>query len=239
MAFMDNRLVHIGLICAAIYVIIQIMNKNAAQEHLDTALITPEGQSAPTISVTPAKAITSPSVPASTIDVTAIPSSSPAPALQPVGLDGTNSVGAPVINLSGTALTKTADSPSPLASTDETLHAAAPLSLPGESVADFNSTVQAVDPDLLFGRRAALDPSELIPKTQSSELYAGLKPDPALSGDFLQNRFSMGIDTSISRGSYVNDLRGSAPAPPVSILSPWNNSVKQLDVMRKTLAEVS
>ncbi len=238
MAFMDNRLVHIGLICAAIYVIVQIMNKNAAQEHLDTALITPEGTSAPTVAVTPAKAITNPSAPA-TIDVTAIPSSSPAPALQPVGLDGTNSAGAPVINLSGTALTKTASSPSPLASTDETLHAAAPLALPGESVADFSSSVQAVDPDFLFGRRAALDPSELIPKTQSSELYAGLKPDPALSGDFLQNRFSMGIDTSISRGSYVNDLRGSAPAPPVSILSPWNNSVKQLDVLRKTLGEVS
>ena len=234
---MDNRLVHIGLICAAIYVIVQIMNKNAAQEHLDSGIITPEGGAAPTVTVVPAATAsnTSPSA----IGVTAVTTGSPAPALQPVSLDGLNPAGTPVVNISGTALTTTASSPSPLASTSETLHAAAPASLPGDSVADFNSTVQAVDPDFLFGRRTALDPSELIPKTQPAELYAGLKPDPALTGDFLQNRFALGIDTSISRNSYVNDLRGLPSLPPVTIVSPWGNSTHSLDLMRKSLAEVS
>ncbi len=234
---MDNRLVHIGLICAAIYVIVQIMNKNAAQEHLDSGIITPEGKSAPTVTVIPTatKSNSNPSA----IGVTAVTTGSPAPALQPVSLDGTNSSGTPIVNISGTALTQTASSPSPLASTDEQLLAAAPASLPGDSVADFNSTVQAVDPDFLFGRRTALDPSELIPKTQSSELYAGLKPDPALSGNFLQNRFALGIDTSITKNTYVNDLRGAPALPSVSIVSPWMNSSHTIDVLRKGLGDIS
>lgn len=239
MSLMDNRLVHVALLAVAVYVIVQIMNKNSAQEHLDTPIVSTAGTSSPTVDIVPASTSTSSGKPAA-VSVSAIPTGSPAPALQTVSLDGTNPSGAPVVNLSGTALTNTAQTPSPMASTDETLLAAAPASLPGESIADFSKTVQAVDPDFLFGRRTALDPAELIPKTPSAELYAGIAADPRLSGgEFLQNRWSLGIDASITRHNVVNDLRGSPPAPALAIVSPWGNPSKTMDVMRRTIAEVS
>lgn len=240
MSFMDNRLVHVALLVVAVYVIVQIMDKNSAQEHLDAPLITPEGKAAPTINVVP---VTSPPGPSSatpgTVSVSAITTGSPAPALQPVALDGTNSSGQPVVNITGTALTNTATTPLPMASTEETLHAAAPTALPGESVADFSKTVQAVDPDFLFGRRTALDPAELIPKVADSELYAGLKPDPKLNQSFLQNRWSLGIDVSKPKRGFVNDLRGSPAPPSISIVSPWGNSSTLPDLQRRSLADIS
>jgi hypothetical protein len=235
---MDNRLVHVALLVVAVYVIVQIMDKNSAQEHLDAPLVTPEGNASPTINVVPVTTAPTTGTPA-TVSVSAITTGSPAPALQPVALDGTNATGQPVVNITGTALTNTASAPLPMASTEESLHAAAPAALPGESVADFSKTVEAVDPDFLFGRRTALDPSELIPKVADSELYAGLKPDPKLNQSFLQNRWSLGIDVSKPKRGFVNDLRG-APAPPsISIVSPWGNSSTLPDLQRRSIADVS
>jgi hypothetical protein len=237
MALLDNRLIHVALLVAAVYVIVQIMNKNSAQEHLDT-LITPEGNAAPKIDIVPvtgAGAGTTGNV----LSVPAITTGSPAPALQPVSLDGTNKAGQPLVNVTGTALTTTASAPLPVSSTDESLMAAAPVALPGESTADFTKTVEAVDPDFLFGRRTSLDPSELIPKNQDGELYAGIKPDPKLNQNFLQNRFSLGIDVSKPKRGFVNDLRGSPAPPALSVVSPWGNPTIPVDTMRRSLADVS
>ena len=90
----------------------------------------------------------------------------------------------------------------------------------------------------MFGRRDTLDPAELIPKTQDAELYAGLVPDPKLNQNFLQNRWSLGIDTKIANRNTVQDLRG-AKAVPLTVISPFNQVTQMPDLMRKTLDEVS
>ena len=236
MALLDNKLVHVALVVLALYVIVQIMNKDGASEHLDSA-ITPEGQAAPRVNVVPVTSATAAAPPQ--ISVPAITTGSPAPALQATSIDGLNGAGTPVMNISGTALTTTASSPSPVASTEETLLAAAPVSLPGDSVSDFSTRVEAVDPDFLFGRRTALEPSELIPKTPDAELYAGMQPDSKFNQNFLQNRWSSGIDVSVPKRTFINDLRG-VPAPPaLSIVSPWSNPTHSIDLYRKSLAEIS
>ena len=238
MALLDNRMIHVALLVVAVYVIVQIMNKNSAQEHLDPVIV-PEGSAAPRVEVVPVSSSQTGTTVGGTVTVPAITTGSAAPALQPVAMDGTNPNGQPLVNISGTALTTTAAVPSPVASTDESLMAAAPVALPGESTADFVRTVEPVDPDFLFGRRTALDPSDLIPKNQDGELYAGIKPDPKLNQNFLSNRWSMGIDVSKPKRGFINDLRGSPAPPALSIVSPWANPTIPIDTMRRSLAEVS
>jgi hypothetical protein len=236
MSLLDSKLVQIALVFLAFYVIMQIMNKDLSHENLDTA-ITPEGTGAPTVQVAPAPAATT-GVSAPTMSVAAVPTGSPAPALQPTSLDGTASGGAQIVPAGTISTISSGGAPLPLSSTEETLMAAAPPTLPGESTAS-SSNVEAVDPDFLFGKRDALEPADLIPKVQDAELYAGLQPDPKLNQNFLQNRWSMGIDVSKPKRGFVNDLRG-VPTPPVlAIVSPWNQSTQVPDLYRKSLGDIS
>jgi hypothetical protein len=85
-----------------------------------------------------------------------------------------------------------------------------------------------------------LNPYELIPKKQSEDIYADLKPDPSLNQNFLQNRWSLGIDVSKPKRGFVNDLRGAPPNPiPLTIVSPFQQPTQFPDLYRKTLGEIS
>ena len=231
---LDKKVVQIGLLIAAAYIIIQIMNNESTAEHMDAVVsIPPEIENEKVsqvtneselhlINVAPSNALTT------TAPVTTV--SSPSNAL-------TTTV--PILSSNSSVSTEMV--PSAITTVEGTpLAEAPPLLSVGEDTGEiFNG--DPVDMDQIFGTRGTLNPSELIPKTEDAELYGGLQPDPKLNQNFLQNRWSLGIDTTVGKRNYVNDIRGipQSSIPPLSIVSPWNQSTQMPDLMRKSLADVS
>lgn len=155
----------------------------------------------------------------------------------PVNSSGT---GAPVSTGAPSAAITGKDVPSPLTSVEETLLAAAPPKLSSSFGEENVFAPTPVDMDALFDRKTSLDPSELIPKVQDSELYAGLQPDPRLNQNFLNNRWSLGIETSISKRNPVHDIRGVPPNPiAAGFTAIWNAPTILPDVHRKSICDVS
>jgi len=253
---LNNKLVQIGLIFLAFYVIMQIMNKNVSQENMDT-LVTVSPQSgavdvqqsmlSPTqvsVSQNPPNTIVKIETPSLSNALTAGQPSAANALVTPELAGSTGSASAkPIVTAAPSAAISGGNIPSALTSVEETLLAAAPPTLPNEiTTAKPNQNIFAPEPtdlDEMFGRRSTLDPAELIPKTQDAELYGGLKPDPKLNQNFLQNRWSAGIQTSSnSKGRVINDLRGVLTVP-FSVVSPFNQTTQFPDLYRKSLADIT
>lgn len=229
---LDNKLVQIALVCLAFYVILQIMNGQVSQEHMDTVVQMPGGVTVEA----PASSVVKISQPS------AISTTVPANSLVTPELSGTGTASAvPVVTSSPSAAISTTV-PSPLTSVSEDLLAAAPNVLPGDDrMGKQNANIFAPEPtdlDELFGKRGFVDPSDLIPKVQDAELYGGLAPDPNLAQNFLQNRWSMGIDVSKPKRGFMNDLRGMKYVPPVATVSPWQQPTQFPDLYRKSLGDI-
>ena len=91
----------------------------------------------------------------------------------------------------------------------------------------------------MFNRNDDLDPADLIPKAEPSDLYGDLKADPQYAGSFLTSPFQLGIETASSKRNTVQDLRGALPIA-AAVVSPWNNPTGiSPDTTRRTLADVS
>jgi hypothetical protein len=259
---LDNKLIQIALVFFAFYVIMQIMNGNVSQENLDTVVtVSPEGHGLPP-EVEVRQALTSPTqvtveqgLPTTVINVETPLSGSHAltsgsPALSHALITPELAASSNVASASATPVTTSAPSaaitggptPHALTSVEETLLAAAPKSVSDEAnVVRANQLTFAPEPtdlDSMFSRRGYTDPADLIPKNPDATLYGGFQPDPKLNQNFLQNRFSLGIDASVGSKIYINDLRGS-PAVPLSVVSPWQQPTVFPDLMRKGLGEVS
>jgi len=229
---LDNRLVQIALFFLAFYVILQMVNGPTAQEHLDAEVsIAAAPGTQTTVSVQPSPALSN-TVPA------------PANSLVTPELAAASSTASavPVVTSAPSAAISTTV-PSPLTSVEETLIAAAPQVLPQDQRAGLqNANIFAPEPtdlEAMFGRRGYVEPADLIPKTTDAELYAGLVPDPNLNQNFLQNPWSMGIDTSIGKFNAIQDLRGLPYPPTLSIVSPWQNPTKFPDLYRKSWNDVT
>ena len=244
---LDNKLVQIGLVFLAIYIVMQIMNKTVSQENMDS-LITPV--SLPNSNKTTMSSLTQ-SPPSTVINITT-PTSSSLTSTPPVAanalitqeLAGATSAASavPVVTGSPSAAITGGNIPSPVSASQGTLMAAAPPSLTSaETVALSNQNVFAPEPtdlDSLFGKRSQLDPADLIPKNQDAELYGNFAPDPKLNQNFLQNRWSLGIDVSKPKRGFVNDLRGQPSAIPLAVISPFNQPTQSMDLYRKSLADI-
>lgn len=240
----DNSLVQIALVFLAFYVIMQIMNKDGSQEYLDT-IVTVDPNSNVNIQQDPSSHTNVSVIPGDPTIVNLSPNgsltnSSGFAVNFPVASDSPTPASAfPVATETASAALSTSQIPAPLTSVSETLLAAAP---PGASAPTTdNSNIFAAEPadvDQMFGKRGFIDPADLIPKNVDAELYGNLLPSAALNQNFLQNRWSMGIDTSVGKFNYTGDLRGSI-LNPITISSPWNNATKMPDVYRKSLAEIS
>jgi hypothetical protein len=205
-----------------------MMNNHVSQEHLDTAVsVSPSGtetlvQTLPALSSTipqPSNSLTTPELAATSSTASAVP----------------------VVTSSPSAALTTQIPATPLTSVEEDLVAAAPKALPEDlAMGKQNANIFAPEPtdlDAMFGKRGYIEPSDLIPKVQDAELYGGFKPDPNLNQNFLQNRWSMGIDTSTNSRNFVNDLRG-VPYPPQMASFPWQNPTQFPDLYRKSFDEV-
>jgi len=232
---LDNKLVQIALVFLAFYVLLQIMNGQVSQEHLDTVVQMPGGVTVEA----PAQAVVQVSQPSAISTTVPAPSNS----LVTPELAATSSAASalPVVTSAPSAAISTTV-PSPLTSVEEDLVAAAPQVLPGDNLAGKqNANVFAPEPtdlEALFGKRDVLDPSDLIPKVQDAELYGGIVPDASMNNQFLTNRWSMGIDVSKNSRNFINDLRG-AYANPLATVSPWQNPTQFPDLYRKSLGEIS
>jgi len=97
---------------------------------------------------------------------------------------------------------------------------------------------QPYEMDYLKDQR--LNAYDLLPKKDSEDIYADLKPDSKLNQNFLQNRWSLGIDVSKPKRGFINDLRGAPANPtPLTMVSPFQQPTQFPDLYRKTLGEVS
>lgn len=253
----SSSLIQFALICLAFYIVWQIITKDSNQEHMD---------SLPPAATTSDSTIQVPTAPIQTppTESTALTSNAPvsAPASAPVstpaattsqplsisadtshapvGTPTTISTPAPV-----SAPTPVTVAPIPVVSGGPaavTTPAATTVAQPsGTSTLADTSDLFSVEPtnlDALFGHKTLLNPSELIPKTKDAELYADLKPDPKMDQNFLQNRWSLGIDVSKPKRGYSNDLRGNV-YPPITMSWIFNAPTTFPDLHRKSLAEVS
>lgn len=227
---LDNKLIQIGLVFLAFYVILQIMNGQVSSEHLDSTIQI----EAPPSSVVQ---VTTPSV-------SAISTSVPAPSnsLVTPELASTSSTASAVpVVTSAPSAAITASVPHPLSSVEEDIVAAAPKVLPEDLTGKQNANVFAPEPtdlEAMFGRRSYVDPADLIPKVQDAELYGGIAPDPAMAQNFLNNRWSMGIDVSKPKRGFINDLRGVKYPPAMTFPSIWNQATQMPDLYRKSLGDV-
>ena len=224
----NNSLIHLGLFLLTFVIIYKIIYKDSSHENLDSIDNTmyASGAQLPASVLTPSTAITV----------------SPANAMTSDQLASTNlsTSGAPVVTSVPSGSITGANVPSPLTSVEETLLAAAPPNLPSStSVGTDNLFAPTpVDMDALFSRNDTLDPADLIPKVNDSELYSGLQPDPRLNQNFLNNRWSLGIDTSISKRSPIYDIRGALPNP-ISASVLFNAPTIIPDVNRRGICDVS
>ncbi|KAJ3280869.1 hypothetical protein HK104_000352 [Borealophlyctis nickersoniae] len=237
MAMLDNKLVQIALVFVAFYIIMQIMNKNVYQENLDTVVtVSPESSGNTLVQVQ------SPTPPALTTSIPGVPAAANALVTPELAGSTGNASAVPVVTAAPSAAISGAKIPAALTSVEETLLAAAPPTVTNAEVSTkANQNIFAPEPtdlDAMFGRRAALDPAELIPKSQDVELYRNLVPDPKLNQNFLQNRWSLGIAVSKPKRGFINDLHGAAPNP-VAVVSPWGQPTQFPDLYRKSLGEIS
>ena len=114
---------------------------------------------------------------------------------------------------------------------------------------DSTTTLATTTPDSTFApglsptpytAGSSLNPYDLIPQKMSEDIYVDLKPDPNLDQQFLQNRWSLGIDVSKPKRGFINDLRGAPANPtPLSVISPFQQPTQFPDLYRKSLCEIS
>ncbi len=239
-SLLENRAVQIMLVIFALYVFMQL-SKQKGPEHMDvgtplfenpteTVYLTPQQQQQQQLVIQPihqgsnavgdspttlTPAISGRSLPA---DVSQIVSQTASPESRPPSQPQGPSV------------------PAPLTSVEEQLLAKAPaVTAPEVNMFD----VAPVDYDEIFERRDELEPADLIPKVDTSELYGDIKSDPTYDQNFLTNSWSMGMETDLGKRDFINDLRGAVPIP-LSIVSPWNNPTKlSPDFQRKSLGDIS
>ncbi len=257
MSLIDNKLVQIGLVFLAIYIVMQIMNKNVSTENMDTVVtVTPESNGPANVSVaqnpfSSSQVSLTQNPPDTIININqptsgALTSTPPAPSNALVTQELAGATGAasavPVVTSAPSASITGGNIPSALTSVEETLLAAAPKPLTAaETQVTANQNIFAPEPvdlDSMFGRRSQIDPADLIPKVQDAELYGGIQPDPKLNQNFLQNRWSYGIDVSKPKRGFINDLRGAPSAPSIAVISPFNQPTQMMDLYRKSLAEI-
>ncbi len=233
----NQRVVQIALVFLAFYVIMQIVNQNKIQENLDTLVTVDQPSSQVTVQQSPLSStqVTVEKNPPDTLIKLQTPTVSPPSAL------ATSSTSAkPVATDTPSAALTAGKVPSALTSVDNTLVAAAPtgidssVTVPGESI----FAPEPSDFDALFEKKTVLDPSDLIPKNADVELYGGFKPDPNLDQNFLQNRWSLGIDTSVTKHNFINDLRGAYPNP-ITNTGIFNLPTQLPDLHRKSLGDIS
>lgn len=238
MALLDNRYVQVLLVLFAVYVIMN-MSKGTA-EHLDTVVnVSGAGTE---VSVGGETIATVPLSDAPTKVTTQI--STVAPAEEHVfsaPVLATAQLAPPQVLGVGPATPPVGSVPvAPLTAVEETLVAAAPSASGVTTFAEdslFNP--QPVDYDEVFNRNDDLEPADLIPKAEPSDLYGDLKLDPSFAGSFLTSPFQLGIETASSKRNAVHDLRGSI-AVQQSVVSPWNNPTRiSPDTTRKSLADIS
>lgn len=249
MEFFDNNssLVQFAIVFFAFYVIWQIINKNSGQtEHMDDTS-PPAALSTNLPTATPA------SNPSSSGDLTW--STTPPPTVSYATLPPTMSYTDAIATAPKSAFTDSVTTPAtfgqvlpaniinsatPAPSTTPPANQGALDQVSADTTGTSNDifTAQAADFDALFATKTILNPTELIPKTPDTELYAGIQPDPKLNQNFLQNRWSLGIDVSKPKRGYINDLRGQS-AVPITVTSIWNNPTIFPDLYNKNLGEIS
>jgi hypothetical protein len=253
MSLIDNKFVQIGLVVLAIYIVMQIMNKDITTENMDTVVtVTPEANALANVSVaqnpfsgTQVSLTSSP--PDTIVNITpasnSLSATPPVPSNALVTQELAGSMGAasaiPFVTSAPSAAISGSNIPSALTSVEEAA-APAPLTM-AETQVTANQNIFAPEPtdlDAMFGRRSQIDPADLIPKVQDAELYGGIQPDPKFNQNFLQNRWSHGIDVSKPKRGFVNDLRGSPPMPQLSVISPFMQPTQMPDLYRKSLAEI-
>jgi hypothetical protein len=107
----------------------------------------------------------------------------------------------------------------------------------GESMQSLS--VMGTDTDSMFNHQGTLNGNDLIPPPDKPELYGDLVPDARLNQNFLQNRFSLGIDVSAPKRNFSNDLRGSPQNPiPLTQISPFGMPSILPDIYRRSLSDV-
>src|SRR6478609_962065 len=208
---LDNKLVQIALVFLAFYVILQMMNGQVSQEHLDTVVqVQSSGLPQTTVQIQQPSAVS-----------TSIPAAANSLVTPELAATSSSASAVPVVTSApSAAITNTI--PAPLTSVEEDLAAAAPQVLPEDlQMGKQNANIFAPEPqayDALFGKRNSLEHSEIIPKVQDVELYGGRARSPELAENFLNNRWSSGIQTSVSgKGKGAGDLRGFPAMNPMSI----------------------
>ena len=219
----NNNLLQIALIVLGFFVMMKIMNQDSSEEHMDTLLTTPNygGDVITSAAITPVAAN---SLNTEQLAATSLATSAP-----------------PVVTSAPSAAITGANIPAPLTSVEETLLAAAPPQLPAGALGTENVfSPTPVDMDSLFARHSN-DPSDLIPPVDANaEIFSGMAPNPAMNQNFLNNRWSLGIDTSVSKRNPINDLRGMPPNPiAAGFTALFNAPVTMVDVHRKSLCDIS
>lgn len=121
----------------------------------------------------------------------------------------------------------------------ENLLAAVPAGMNDMPMAESPFTAEGTNYDDIFAQHDDLDPAELIPKDLPGDIYGEFnKPDPTLAGNLLLQSYSLGIDTSAAKRSWVSDVRKVYPIPQ-AVVSPWMNSTKvPADTSRRSLADI-
>lgn len=114
----------------------------------------------------------------------------------------------------------------------------------GEYSQDYNYYPDPVDGDNLFNRSNTLNMGDLqqTDDTAQPPLYSDFKEKPQLNQNFLQNRFSIGLDTSqVKNGRSSLDLRGypSGAIPALQSISPFLQPSTPLDLYRKGLGDIT
>jgi len=114
-----------------------------------------------------------------------------------------------------------------------------PLQEIGE-IGAWSETPVGVNVDQSFGHRGQLSPQELLPPPPSPDIYGDLQPDENLAQNFLQNRWSLGLDVSNSKKHYINDLRGCPDnVAPYITVSPFMQPTSFPTLHRRNIKDVA
>lgn len=231
-SFLDNNLVKIAIAAVAFYFLWKTLSDNKSntiQENLTDTPITVGASAAGTANQT--LALPTANTPVAPV-LTVVPSQ------QLLVQSPTTNILTPMQPLtSNTAITTTTSTPAP-ATTDDT-------GFTMVTDADMQAVVGVDTGRLLDNRSGAANsddhdiyPVDLVPKlNKDADLFAQFKTDPKYDQNFLQNRFSAGLDASTTTKRYVNDLRGGLPVPFATTES-FNNPTQFPDLWRKGLGDV-
>lgn len=242
----DNNLTQLALLLLAFYVILQIMRSDSSSENMEATTFSPV---TPAPLQIPFQQVNTPSIPqvmqpipsstSSEVYASAPSAGQVVPSMSTMAPIASFAMQPPVIQSPG-QMQLTPEMATPNYSSNPT-YEFNPLMTAEDSNAPWTETPTGIAmAPLGYGHPGdQISPQELIPPPMNNDLYGDLQPDANLAQNFLQNRWSLGIDVSKPKRGYVNDLRGVQYVVPYKVVSPFNQPSEFPDFYRKSLADIS